>query len=167
MVLIPLALSMPKGFDAFHWLTLGLRLSFILLIYWFLYHVARVSVRELNALGAVTSGGEARGSVSALPRPSAALELVEPADASYYVGTSFPLDAYTTIGRNDGNTIVLDDGFVSGSHAEITFDRGQWWLQDLNSTNGTTINRQAVHHRVPVQDGDYVGFGRVQFVAHL
>ena len=34
---------------------------------------------------------------------------------------------------------MIDDGFVSGSHAEITFDHGDWWLQDLHSTNGTFI----------------------------
>ena len=45
-----------------------------------------------------------------------------------------------TIGRTDGNTIVLDDASVSMFHARITKRDGGFFLKDLNSTNGTFVN---------------------------
>jgi pSer/pThr/pTyr-binding forkhead associated (FHA) protein len=102
-----------------------------------------------------------------VPNPASSLELIDPAESSYYEGTSFPLDHYTTIGRHDENSIAIDDGFISGSHAELVFDQGVWWLQDLGSTNGTFVNDQEVRSRVRVSNGDIVQFGRVQFRAHV
>src|SRR5699024_2224394 len=104
---------------------------------------------------------------STLPSPSSSLEIIDPAEGSWDRGTTFPMDHYTTIGRYDDNTIELDDEFVSGSHAEIFFEDGQWWLQDLNSTNGTYLNSQPVGNRIRLSNGDIVQFGRVRTRAHL
>jgi hypothetical protein len=155
----------PESLDTFDWFILLLRIAFIALVYFFLYQVARVSVRELVMIGRATSTPVA--AQPSLPDPASSLELIDPAESSYYEGTSFPLDHYTTIGRHDDNSIRIDDGFISGSHAEIVFDQGAWWLQDLGSTNGTFVNNQAVRSRVRVSDGDIVQFGRVRFRAHV
>jgi hypothetical protein len=155
----------PESLDTFDWFILLLRIAFIALVYFFLYQVARVSVRELVMIGRATSTPVA--AQPSLPDPASSLELIDPAESSYYEGTSFPLDHYTTIGRHDDNSITIDDGFISGSHAEFVFDQGAWWLQDLGSTNGTFVNNQAVRSRVRVSDGDIVQFGRVRFRAHV
>lgn len=157
--------SLPESLRTFDLFVLALRIAFIFLVYFFLYQVARVILRELVTIGMVTSGGD-RESLS-MPDPSSALELVDPAESSWGAGATFPLDHYTTVGRHDDNTIELDDGFVSGSHAELSFEQGAWWLQDLNSTNGTWVNNQRVdaHSRVRLTDGDIVQFGRVRFRA--
>lgn len=153
------------SFDTFDWFILLLRIAFIGLVYFFLYQVARVSVRELVVLSRATVTASP-ASVS-LPDPASALELLDPAESSYHQGTTFPLDHYTTIGRTDTNAIAIDDGFVSGSHAEIAFEHGAWWLQDLGSTNGTFVNNQPVHSRVQLSDGDILQFGRVRMRAHV
>jgi hypothetical protein len=158
-------LGLPESFDTFDWFILLLRIAFIALIYFFLYQVARVSVRELVVF-ARASAAPASPQPS-LPDPRSSLELMEPAESSYYEGTSFPLDHYTTIGRTDDNSIAIDDGFVSGSHAEIAFDQGVWWLQDLGSTNGTFVNNQPVRSRVRIANGDVIQFGRVRLRAHV
>lgn len=158
--------ELPASFDTFDWFILLLRVAFIALVYFFLYQVGRVCVRELTVLGRVTSAPAAAPQTS-VPDPASSLELLDPAESSYYEGTSFPLDHYTTVGRHDENTIAIDDGFVSGSHAELVFDNGVWWIQDLDSTNGTFVNNQPVRARARVSDGDVVQIGRVRFRAHV
>lgn len=152
--------QLPESFQTFDWFILALRVAFIFLVYFFLYQVARVTIRELVTIGTVTSGDNSTR--PSMPEPSSALELLDPAQSSYAAGTTFPLDHYTTIGRNRDNTVEIDDDFVSGSHAEIFFEQGAWWVQDLNSTNGTFLNNHPVGNRVRLSNGDIVQFGRVR-----
>lgn len=148
---------------SFDWFILGLRIAFITLIYYFLYQVSRVSIRELVTIG---SAAPATGSPT-LPSPASALEIIEPAESTLQPGDQLPLDHYTTIGRRDDNTLMIDDGFVSGAHAEIVFDQGSWWLVDLGSTNGTFLNGRPVRARIRIAPGDVVQFGRVTLRANI
>ncbi len=144
---------------SFDWFILILRIVFIGLIYFFLYQVARVSIRELVAVGTSASPAVTQ----TLPSPASALEVIDPAESSFHPGDLLPLDHYTTIGRRDENSLVIDDSFVSGAHAEVMFDQGAWWLVDLGSTNGTYIGGRAVRSRVSLTNGDVVQFGRATF----
>jgi pSer/pThr/pTyr-binding forkhead associated (FHA) protein len=57
------------------------------------------------------------------------------------VGRTFPLrGGETTIGRDRGNLVVLDDAGVSGLHARIVMRAGEPFLIDAQSTNGTFLN---------------------------
>lgn len=56
-------------------------------------------------------------------------------------------DAPLTIGRLEGNTIVLDDPAVSGYHAEIENDGKQYFITDYQSRNGTFVNKELVISR--------------------
>lgn len=158
-------IQLPVTFDTFDWFILLLRIVFIALVYFFLYRVARVSIRELVTIGRITA--TPRAPQPSLPDPASSLEVIDPAESSYHPGASLPLDHYTTIGRRDDNTIMIDDGFVSGSHAEIVFEHGAWWVQDLDSTNGTFVNNQPVRSRMRLADGDILQFGRVRLRAHV
>jgi pSer/pThr/pTyr-binding forkhead associated (FHA) protein len=46
------------------------------------------------------------------------------------------------IGRNPESTLVLDDDFASGRHARIYPENGEWFVEDLGSTNGTFSGTQ-------------------------
>lgn len=56
---------------------------------------------------------------------------------------SFDKDGIT-IGRNDENTIVIDNLAVSGFHSRIDKAGSDYILTDLQSTNGTFVNDQRV-----------------------
>ena len=45
-----------------------------------------------------------------------------------------------TLGRKPDNDIVLDNAAVSGHHCRISQSGGTWFVEDLNSTNGTFVN---------------------------
>jgi len=148
---------------SFDWFILALRIVFIALIYYFLYQVARVSIRELVSVGSVAPSTTS----PVLPSPASALEVIDPAQSTLHPGDLLPLDHYTTVGRREDNTLMIDDGFVSGAHAEIVFDQGAWWLIDLDSTNGTFVGRRPVRARIRVNTGDIVQFGRVTLRARF
>lgn len=66
----------------------------------------------------------------------------------------------TTIGRRPYNDIVLDHLAVSGEHAVLLMAHdGSVQIQDLDSTNGTTVNGQSVQ-RQALQHGDTVEAGK-------
>lgn len=44
------------------------------------------------------------------------------------------------IGRNNDNNLYFANKFVSGKHAQLSFDGKNWSVYDLNSTNGTYVN---------------------------
>lgn len=66
-----------------------------------------------------------------------------------------------TIGRRSSNDVCVPNLSVSGSHARITLQGDQAWLQDLNSTNGTYVNGQPIS-RLAIQSGDDIILGKVR-----
>ena len=65
-----------------------------------------------------------------------------------------------TIGRASDNMIQIDDGSVSGHHAQITAKGAEYYLTDLDSTNGTRVNgKQFVEWQL--EDGDKIRFGKI------
>jgi hypothetical protein len=65
-----------------------------------------------------------------------------------------------TLGRMKGNSIALSDSSVSLSHAKITRVGDDFFLKDLNSTNGTMLNGQSISE-ARLRDGDQLKFGEV------
>jgi hypothetical protein len=138
------------------WLYAALRVAFIALIYLFLFIVLRTTVRELTVAAQVMGGEERRVAGSSLV-------VLDAADSSLTLGAALPLEPTSTLGRVAGNTIVVDDPHTSARHAELRFARGQWWLRDLGSSNGTLLNDEPVRAIVGVRPGDVIQCGRVRF----
>jgi pSer/pThr/pTyr-binding forkhead associated (FHA) protein len=66
-----------------------------------------------------------------------------------------------TIGRDPASDFSVDDRTVSAQHARLCFRQGQWWVEDLNSTNGTYLNDEPVSAPLVVTSGDQVRCGQV------
>lgn len=64
-----------------------------------------------------------------------------------------------TIGREEGNLLRLNDERVSRFHAKIQHDTNDIVLTDLESTNGTRVNGNAVQIR-RLRAGDRISLGR-------
>lgn len=68
-----------------------------------------------------------------------------------------------TIGREDDNSIQLNDERVSRFHSKLQEDGDHIILTDLDSTNGTRVNGRPVQLRV-LQPGDQLAIGRCLLV---
>lgn len=66
----------------------------------------------------------------------------------------------TTVGRVPENLLQIADDSVSSSHAEITFENGNFTVRDLGSTNGTFLNDEPIESSV-LTSGDTLRFGSV------
>ncbi|MDR2186665.1 MAG: FHA domain-containing protein [Azonexus sp.] len=64
-----------------------------------------------------------------------------------------------TIGRKPKNDIQIDNMAISGEHAVIVTIRGDSFLEDLDSTNGTMVNGQPVKKHV-LRNNDIVELGK-------
>jgi hypothetical protein len=74
----------------------------------------------------------------------------------------FPLlDAEQTIGRAPTNSIVVPDGSVSSTHARIVRSPEGFFLEDLQSRNGTFVNGERVEARRLLADGDLIRLGKI------
>ena len=65
----------------------------------------------------------------------------------------------TTIGRTNGNDLVISGRTVSRRHARLWFADGRWFLEDLQSANGTLVNNVRIYQPVMLNDGDVINFG--------
>ena len=64
------------------------------------------------------------------------------------------------IGRDPSCTVVLPSGTVSRHHAVLEYDEDGWHVRDLNSGNGTQVNRKGVLTSA-VAPGDELIFGEL------
>ena len=63
------------------------------------------------------------------------------------------------LGRDPGCDIPLLDDTVSTRHAQLTYHHGQWWLEDLESMNGTILNEMPVNMPTVITSGDEIMCG--------
>jgi adenylate cyclase len=66
------------------------------------------------------------------------------------------LHGICTFGRVQGNTVVLPTPKISRRHAMIHEQDNEFWLVDLGSTNGISINEDRVTHPVRLKDNDRI-----------
>ena len=69
------------------------------------------------------------------------------------------LEPPITIGREEGNSVQLNDERISRFHLKIQEDQNKLVLTDLESTNGTRVNGEDTHLRI-LRFGDVISLGR-------
>ncbi|MCE1254677.1 MAG: FHA domain-containing protein [Anaerolineae bacterium] len=66
-----------------------------------------------------------------------------------------------TIGRETNCEYTLLDETVSSHHARLSFHHKQWWVEDLNSTNGSFLNNDPITVPTVVISGDELRVGKI------
>lgn len=125
--------------------------SFLAALIWMLWQ----DVRSAARVGA--SRSQKLGRLVVLDSPVAALPS----------GTMFPLLPVSSLGRAPTNTAALPDDTCSLEHALLHLRDGQWWLEDLDSRNGTCLNETPITAPTPVLAGDVIGVGRIRLKIEL
>jgi FHA domain-containing protein len=128
----------------------GVRIAFLLVLY----------ILLVRAFGALWRTLRTESELAA--RPALAYLIVQRSHpAGPRVGERLPLRAASTIGRDAGNDVVINDEAASARHALIELSDGSWWVEDQGSTNGTLLNGAKLGRRERIRDGDVVDVGRV------
>ena len=100
-----------------------------------------------------------QGKPAKVKRGRAAHQLV--VTAGQLAGTRITLgEAQITIGRAEDSTLVITDDYASARHARLVPRAGQWFVEDLGSTNGTYLDRAKVTGPTPVPLGVPIRIGR-------
>ncbi len=107
-----------------------------------------------GALGGGNAGPSPTGTTSVGPQ----LVIQEPGQADRPVPLTKPV---VTIGRDPGNDVVVHHPAVSRRHAQLERRGNDYWITDLGSTNGTSVNGQRVQSQV-LRDGNIIRFGDQQ-----
>lgn len=65
------------------------------------------------------------------------------------------------LGRESICDVTLDDSTVSARHAKLSYHHKQWWVEDLISTNGTSLNNEKLTTATVLASGDEIQCGKV------
>ncbi|MEO8251028.1 MAG: FHA domain-containing protein [Chloroflexota bacterium] len=134
-------------------LILAMQLGFLGLLYLLLFGFARSLLRDLRSAELTQMASQ-----SGIGR----LAVIESIGDEPALGTAIALGPINSIGRNVNSTIFIDDDFVSGSHAMLTFRGRSWFIEDQGSTNGTYVNGHLIDRPVALSFGDELTIGRVR-----
>lgn len=141
-------------------LVLALRGALVFCLYGFLMFTLVVVWRDASDSGADRGAELSR-------TPSARLVVVEAGGSGLTVGSQFVLVANGTLGRTEPNSIVIPDPAVSARHCRLSFRKGQWWIEDLGSANGTYLNGKPVAATTVLSDGDFVEVAQVKLTMEI
>lgn len=155
---------------------LAFRIGLLVVLWVFVFAVLRELRRDLSGVGGAPAAPvmTARGSASALPSPSAggvqgAAPAASPsvpdssgADVLEVIGgPAYDLSGFdqVVIGRHPECDIVIADDFASSRHARLFRRPGSrdWFVEDLNSRNGTFVGQWRVEQPERVSDVITVG----------
>jgi pSer/pThr/pTyr-binding forkhead associated (FHA) protein len=76
-----------------------------------------------------------------------------------------PEGARVVLGRSEDSDVKIFDVSISRLHCLFERDRGQVFLADLNSSNGTWVNDRRVSRQM-LSQGDSVRLGNIEFLFH-
>jgi hypothetical protein len=141
-----------------------LKFCFLAVLYLFFVRVLRAVWAELRGVpvAAAAPAGPAPGRAPSPRTPwgsrnGSRLRVVEPADRR---GQSYDLGDELTLGRAGGCQVTIDDTYVSQLHARLFRREGQFYVEDLGSTNGTYLNRRKVTAPIVIRRGDRLQVGK-------
>jgi len=136
------------------------RYGFLLALFYFVYKVVSLICQDLKATVAKNTAVSSEGLFYSLEEPEyTSHSKLENLEKEFSL-----LLPMTTIGRGTHNHLVIDDTYTSYEHARIVYQDERFYLEDLESTNGTYLNGVRIKERVELQENDQVKIGETSLV---
>src|SRR5215212_984096 len=145
-------------------IAVALKFGFLAVLYLFLLWVARSAYRELRRTTAPAP--EATGVHPIGPGGRAAATdawLVASSGGGLEPGERFDLFGGLSIGRSPDADVRIEDRFASGIHARLYSRESTYYVEDMNSTNGTYLNGERLAGEGQLSDLDGVRIGDTEF----
>lgn len=130
---------------------------FVFIIYAFILNIIRMVRLDIKTMSRKKS---------VLSEAPAYLKLINlRQNLNFPVQESYALEEDNTVGRAKKCSIAINDPFLSQKHGRIFEVDGSFYLEDLDSTNGTFLNGEALgDEAMELFDGDKVTFGKLHFI---
>jgi hypothetical protein len=142
----------------------ALKFGFLAVLYLFLFWVARSALRELR--GTTSPAREATG-FHPLPSEDAGgvsdAWLVVVKGGGLDSGERFDLFGGVSIGRSGEADVRIEDRFASQIHVRIYPRAGSYYVEDMNSTNGTFLNGERLDGDAQLAHLDAIEIGDTEF----
>lgn len=145
-------------------ISVALKFGFLAVLYLFLLAIARSALRDLR--GTVAPAPDATGfhpAPAVAAAPAADAWLVAERGGGLEPGTRFDLIGGLSIGRSREADVQIADRYASGLHARVFSREGRFFVEDMNSTNGTLLNGAELHGEAELIDGDTLRIGDTEF----
>ncbi len=71
------------------------------------------------------------------------------------------------IGRSSKSDYPIPNETVSARHARLSYHHNQWWVEDMNSMNGTFLNDERVSVPTVIISGDELRCGQVSVMLNI
>lgn len=131
-----------------------LKYVFIVIIYLFIISIIRLMYLDIKSMSRVGASID-----------SCYLKVVNRLDSlNFKMQEYYVLGKKVTIGRSNRCNISIKDNFVSKVHLQIYEDGGSYFIEDLNSANGTFLNGDRIEDIIELRNGDTIGVGLIQFI---
>jgi pSer/pThr/pTyr-binding forkhead associated (FHA) protein len=145
-------------------IAVALKFGFLAVLYLFLLWVSRSALKELRSTS--VPAPEATGFHEVGPGGrSAATDafLVAVRGGGIEPGERFDLFGGLSIGRSTDADVRIEDRFASGIHARLYSRGASYYVDDMNSTNGTFLNGAVLEGEAELTDLDEVKIGDTEF----
>jgi hypothetical protein len=145
-------------------IAVALKFGFLAVLYLFLFWVAQSAFRELRRTTAPAP--EATGIHPIGPGGRAAATdawLVATTGGGLDAGERFDLFGGISIGRSPDADVRIEDRFASGLHARIYSRGASYYVEDMNSTNGTFLNGERLEGEAELRDLAELRIGGAEF----
>lgn len=142
----------------------ALKFGFLIVLYLFLLWIARSALKELRTTSAPApeaTGFHPVGPGGRAPGTDATLVVVK--GGGLEPGERYDLFGGLTIGRSSEADVRIEDRFASGVHARIYSRSGGYYVEDMNSTNGSYLNGGELRGESRLNDLDEVRIGDTEF----
>lgn len=145
-------------------IAVALKFGFLAVLYLFLFWVAQSAFRELRHTR--TPAPEATGIHPIGPGGRAAATdawLVAVTGGGLEPGERFDLFGGVSIGRSADADVRIEDRYASGVHARVYSRGASYYVEDMNSTNGTLLNGGRLGAEAELKDLDQIRIGGAEF----
>lgn len=146
-------------------ISVALKFGFLAVLYLFLLVIARSAMKDLRRTVSPApdaTGFHAPAAVAEAPRAVDAW-LVAERGGGLSSDERFDLIGGLSIGRSKESDVQIDDRYASGLHARVFSRGGRFYVEDMNSTNGTLLNGAELAGEAELIDGDTIRIGDTEF----
>lgn len=145
--------------------SVALKFGFLAVLYLFVLVIARSAFKDLRRTVAPApdaTGFHAAPAYAEAPRGPDGWLVVERGGGLEH-GRRLDLIGGLSIGRSKEADVRIEDRYASSLHARVFSREGRFYVEDMNSTNGTLLNGATLQGEAELIDGDSVQIGDTVF----